>query len=1005
MPLTLLTILFSFFIGTTLTWHSYYCISDDSSYEPSTTLLDQSKVPYTKFLWLGIDAFPTRFADKYFTDIIHEHDDVLNSQMIILDRPKPYQFSAGLWSMALAGQMLSRNEGLPRGMETFFSAFPNRTGLYVEDNEFILSDEYFGKIDKTYHYTMAEYRWFTEPKYNEILDIALDDAMIRVHDTGRSCFVYDMRWDSIGHMQKVFENTPIVDYELEQIQNAIKRIRNYAMNNTDTLVILSSDHGNYNPDKKFVQHKPGVRTTLSEIESTVHGTPDIFNAGIFILMGAKNDVEWPMDLTPSKWDLTRPLYNLDQIKNNYNNSVVPNFELTMRTIDVPLTLSLFIKGLPILRNSVGVPMGPNAKLEGLSDADAILVCKNLEERAQKVKKLRPNNPFSESDLFEDELPLCDDGASARINAIKISTIIEDTWCDRAIWGTAWVYPCLVILLFILTMSMIYFFGTNQFSLSRTGALLFAFTVPCEALFLSEVFSPNSAENLAIWRSEVAICVLLVGAIASIISKDNSGALVKTEKDEEAAEANTPAPQTSSASPAFQFVSKIWNSTNSQPIMERFDGLVWGIILIVFYMLFMKQGYIFPELSNEDKVSFGTQITISSIVLFISTAYICLADEKNHVEVRWGPRVLELYRTFVPIVETKTTTESNVEEATAVTPNSILLNVLHVLKSLISFEGLFSAYLTILTTFIMMYYAYEGDSPSLDEDVTEAMYMWMALWNTFIFGVFVVISIFFRKDLFPGMFPAMAIHWSVIASAHFNTAFYSAAIAPVAMVIAIQWVNVNLKSSETSLTSTPSFVVYFLLTVYGNNLLLNPSSFEYAFTIQPWMSKWDISWVEVDTLYKHVVADNLPVALLIALRCVFIKFKETDSHVEGTAVEKKRESIYSVNGIVFFFWSRLTGAIFLGVPAWMHPLWAYFDGSPNYMDMALTVGGPSLLLAQSSVCLMIFALICLFINLSNRVAKKMKETRKLNYDDTTVGNVSNEETIDENSSIVIPSTQL
>ena len=48
---------------------------------------------------------------------------------LIDTKPKTSQFSAGLWSMTVAGQLLSRNEGLPRGMETLFTAFHGESGL------------------------------------------------------------------------------------------------------------------------------------------------------------------------------------------------------------------------------------------------------------------------------------------------------------------------------------------------------------------------------------------------------------------------------------------------------------------------------------------------------------------------------------------------------------------------------------------------------------------------------------------------------------------------------------------------------------------------------------------------------------------------------------------------------------------------------------------------------------------------------------------------------------
>ena len=63
----------------------------------------------------------------------------------------------------------------------------------------------------------------------------------------------------------------------------------------------------------------------------------------------------------------KSLYNkYVSIKTNTNSFDEPSppFDLVMRTLDIPNTLALFFRGMEYLKDSIGVPYGPNVEMKG-----------------------------------------------------------------------------------------------------------------------------------------------------------------------------------------------------------------------------------------------------------------------------------------------------------------------------------------------------------------------------------------------------------------------------------------------------------------------------------------------------------------------------------------------------------------------------------------------------------------------------------------------------------------
>jgi len=223
----LLVTLACFFTGHFITWTSYYCISWDNDAAPSDVMLDQSAVPYDKLLFLGLDGLASKIFEEQLLEILEGKEDVehdmpdntgqIGHSFIIMDRPWKMQFSAGLWSMISAGQQFTF--GLSKGYETLWTNSVGKgnpvkpTDAELAENlEFSFENDadivhesrfYFGTVPSTIHpLSVALPRWHREAKHNEVLTEGLDRAMNRTRDDGVNSFVYDMRSDSIGHMQR-----------------------------------------------------------------------------------------------------------------------------------------------------------------------------------------------------------------------------------------------------------------------------------------------------------------------------------------------------------------------------------------------------------------------------------------------------------------------------------------------------------------------------------------------------------------------------------------------------------------------------------------------------------------------------------------------------------------------------------------------------------------------------------------------------------------------------------
>jgi hypothetical protein len=452
------TVIASIIIGQIITWNSFYCLHFDTDHmEESTVLLDQDTAPYTKFLWLAYDGMGSDKFNKHFLDIFQgkeegmpDESEGMDARFWLMDRPKVSQFSASLWAMMTSGQK-HMTEGVIKGVDTLFKVFPGDTELTVESNEFPLIDTYFGDkaFDNVYTIEMAANRWAKFAKYNEILHEGLSRAMNRTKYENVSSFVYDMRLDSLGHSLNAEDGLEYFDYDIVQMKEVARKVFKWAKENPDTLIIVASDHGTYQ-DKGGIQHKPGIRTTNSIEESTVHGKAYIDNAATFAVIGSTENRPFPVpprsSFSMNHWDATRQYYNPDYT-GDYNISKVSGFDFTMRHLDVPITLALFLKDFPIIRSSVGIPMGPNVLLENISDGDAVKICTNLHDRFLKIKHDRPDNVIADAELTLMPIAEACSIADARANAIEMSFEIDENWCSRSIWGTVWVFELVMGLLF------------------------------------------------------------------------------------------------------------------------------------------------------------------------------------------------------------------------------------------------------------------------------------------------------------------------------------------------------------------------------------------------------------------------------------------------------------------------------------------------------------------------------------------------------------------------------
>lgn len=187
---------------------------------------------------------------------------------------------------------------------------------------------------------------------------------------------------------------------IEDLKRAARKLVKFAVENPDTLCVMASDHGAFVQTKTNRAHKPGFRTTTTVSESTVHGRAYIDNAATFAVFGSTANKPWPIpDWTTfagkTHQELSAPVYNPDYV-GNYSIGKVSRHDFTMRHLDAANTLALLLKDFPLMRNSIGIPLGPDVGMDQMKDSDAIKVCENLYQRLERTKDKYPDNPAGRS---------------------------------------------------------------------------------------------------------------------------------------------------------------------------------------------------------------------------------------------------------------------------------------------------------------------------------------------------------------------------------------------------------------------------------------------------------------------------------------------------------------------------------------------------------------------------------------------------------------------------------
>ena len=384
---------------------------------------------------------------------------------------------------------------------------------------------------------------------------------------------------------------------------------------------------------------------------------------------------------------------------------------------------------------------------------------------------------------------------------------------------------------------------------------------------------------------------------------------------------------------------------------------WGFVLL-FWMDFTNRQSIF-YVTFMDATSKSFDIALGFIVLMFVNAFLFLVDDKFEIRNTWFKNLVELKGVLVGSKEGAEVTDSKLEKFIALAQKEAVTQeeelgtlVEQFFHACLSLEGLMSVVLTIPTLFLILFYSYSDEPPALGEDDSYHFWKLISIGYPIVFlavGLVVISFGILKKELLPGMLPALCLHWSAIGSALLPTAVWSTVVAPFTCLIVIQWLRVWAKNNKEGASSCPPFAVFVVMMPYANWLLMNMTALEYGFFMQPWTSQWNIVYVEITTTYRHICADVLSIAMYIIIPDVFARLKEG----KGEGGGEKKLSILSFDGVVGFFVIRMCTTFVIWIPAFEQSPWEV-----SLESQELGVGG--LVLAQSGPALTMMQAILILI---------------------------------------------